>query len=58
MIAEHYELSLQISQEISKYKSRIENLLSTQGILDNSSVPAVSFLSPTLMSTSLSLNSA
>ncbi len=41
VIAEHYELSLQISQEISKYKSRIENLLSTQGILDNSSVPAV-----------------
>ncbi len=41
VIAEHYELSLQISQEISKYKSRIENLLSTQGLLDNSSVPAV-----------------
>ncbi len=41
IVAEHYELSLQLTQEISKYKSRIENLLSTQGLLDESSVPAV-----------------
>lgn len=41
IVAEHYELSLQLSQEISKYKSRIENLLATQGMLDDSSVPAV-----------------
>ncbi len=41
IVAEHYELSLQLSQEISKYKSRIDNLLSTQGLLDESAVPSV-----------------
>lgn len=41
VVAENYELSLQLTQEASKYKSRIENLLSTQGMLDQSSVPAI-----------------
>lgn len=41
IVAEHYELSLQLSQEVSKYKSRIDNLLSTQGLLDESTVPSV-----------------
>lgn len=42
IIAEHYELSLQLTQELSKYKSRIDTLLSSQNLLDESMVPAVS----------------
>ncbi len=42
IIAEHYELSLQLTQELSRYKSRIDTLLSSQHLLDESMIPAVS----------------
>lgn len=41
IVAEHYELSMQLTQEISKYKSRIDTLLTTQSILDDSTVPSI-----------------
>lgn len=44
IVAEHYELSLQLTQELSKYKARIDSLLSTQSMLDESIVPSVSRL--------------
>lgn len=44
IVAEHYELSLQLTQELSRYKSRIDSLLSTQAMLDESIVPAISRL--------------
>ncbi|MGL4950491.1 MAG: hypothetical protein ACRC4M_01460 [Mycoplasma sp.] len=40
-VAEHYELSLQLSQEVSNYKARISSLLNLQELLDNSTVPFV-----------------
>lgn len=44
IVAEHYELSLQLTQELSRYKARIDSLLSTQGMLDESIVPSISRL--------------
>ncbi|MGL4948087.1 MAG: hypothetical protein ACRC42_01735 [Mycoplasma sp.] len=42
IVAENYELSLQLSQEISNYKTRVSSLLNLQNLLDSSTVPFVS----------------
>lgn len=36
LVADQYELAMQLSQELTKYKMRVESLVETQNILDNS----------------------
>lgn len=44
LVGDNYEVSLQLSQEISNYKARITSLTSLQGMLDQSMVPFISRL--------------
>lgn len=44
LVGEHYEVSLQLSQEISNYKSRVTSLTNLQSLLDQSMVPFISRL--------------
>lgn len=42
IVADHHELSIKLTQEISRYKTRIDSLLASQSLLDDSIVPSIS----------------
>ncbi len=44
LVADQYELAMQLSQELTKYKMRVESLIETQSVLDNSVVARTSEL--------------
>lgn len=42
IVAEHHELAIKLTQEMSRYKTRIDSLLTSQNLLDDSIVPTIS----------------